>query len=142
MPSNYRLCLWKNGATIGNGFFKKICILSIAFVLNFFLYIQNNTFWYISYFKWGDQNLFFISFIWLTKLSYWLLFIYIWSFTTQILYTAFYGFRDTVLNIAKHYETGESLPEDVYLKLLSARTFRVGSSTLRSVISLINQFYV
>lgn len=37
------------------------------------------------------------------------------------------------MGIAKHYETGESLPEDVYLKLLAARTFRAGSLSLRQV---------
>lgn len=41
--------------------------------------------------------------------------------------------RDTLLSIAKHYETGESLPEDVYLKLLAAKTFRAGSFSLRQV---------
>ncbi len=42
-------------------------------------------------------------------------------------------FRDTLMSIAKHYETGESLPEEVYLKLLAARTFRAGSLSLRQV---------
>lgn len=37
------------------------------------------------------------------------------------------------MSIAKHYETGESLPEEVYLKLLAARTFRAGSQSLRQV---------
>lgn len=37
------------------------------------------------------------------------------------------------MGIAKHYETAESLPEDVYLKLLAARTFRAGSLSLRQV---------
>ena len=37
------------------------------------------------------------------------------------------------MSIAKHYETGETLPEDVYLKLLAARTFRAGSLSLRQV---------
>lgn len=41
--------------------------------------------------------------------------------------------RDTLLSIAKHYETGESLPEDVYLKLLAAKTFRAASFSLRQV---------
>ncbi|GLT44192.1 hypothetical protein SLA2020_181050 [Shorea laevis] len=41
--------------------------------------------------------------------------------------------RDTLMSIAKHYQTGESLPEDVYLKLLSARTFRAGSLSLRQI---------
>ncbi|KAE8712601.1 putative cytosolic oligopeptidase A [Hibiscus syriacus] len=43
--------------------------------------------------------------------------------------------RDTLMSIAKHYETGESLPEEVYLKLLAARTFRAGSLSLRQGIS-------
>ncbi|PON97095.1 Peptidase M3A/M3B [Trema orientale] len=41
--------------------------------------------------------------------------------------------RDTLMSLAKHYETGESLPEDVYLKLLAARTFRAGSLSLRQI---------
>lgn len=41
--------------------------------------------------------------------------------------------RDTLMSIAKHYETGESLPEEVYQKLLAARTFRAGSLSLRQV---------
>lgn len=41
--------------------------------------------------------------------------------------------RDTLMSIAKHYETGESLPEEVYLKLLAARTFRAGSQSLRQI---------
>lgn len=41
--------------------------------------------------------------------------------------------RDTLMSIAKHYETGETLPEDVYRKLLAARTFRAGSLSLRQV---------
>ncbi|XVF59144.1 hypothetical protein PTKIN_Ptkin07bG0252100 [Pterospermum kingtungense] len=41
--------------------------------------------------------------------------------------------RDTLMSIAKHYETGESLPEEVYLKLLAARTFRAGSLSLRHI---------
>ncbi|EXC03912.1 Oligopeptidase A [Morus notabilis] len=41
--------------------------------------------------------------------------------------------RDTLMSIAKHYETGETLPEDVYLKLLAARTFRAGSLSLRQI---------
>ncbi|RZC94506.1 hypothetical protein C5167_026238 [Papaver somniferum] len=39
--------------------------------------------------------------------------------------------RNTLLSIAKHYETGEALPDEVYLKLLAARTFRAGSLNLR-----------
>nr|XP_017256567.1 PREDICTED: probable cytosolic oligopeptidase A [Daucus carota subsp. sativus] len=41
--------------------------------------------------------------------------------------------RDTLMSIAKHYETGESLPEDIYSKLLAARTFRAGSYSLRQI---------
>lgn len=41
--------------------------------------------------------------------------------------------RDTLMSIAKHYETGESLPEETCLKLLSARTFRAGSLMLRQL---------
>ncbi|KNA22098.1 hypothetical protein SOVF_037200, partial [Spinacia oleracea] len=39
--------------------------------------------------------------------------------------------RDTLLGIAKHYETGETLPEDIFNKILAARTFRAGSMSLR-----------
>ncbi|XP_058186616.1 probable cytosolic oligopeptidase A [Rhododendron vialii] len=38
--------------------------------------------------------------------------------------------RDTLMGIAKHYETGESLPEEIYNKLLAARTYRAGSQSL------------
>lgn len=41
--------------------------------------------------------------------------------------------RETLMGIAKHFETGESLPEEVYLKLVAARTFRAGSLSLRQV---------
>lgn len=41
--------------------------------------------------------------------------------------------RDTLMSIAKHYETGEPLPEEVYLKLLAAKTFRAGSLSLRQI---------
>ena len=37
------------------------------------------------------------------------------------------------MGIAKHYETGETLPEEVYKKILAARTFRAGSMSLRQV---------
>lgn len=37
------------------------------------------------------------------------------------------------MGIAKHHETGESLPEDIYKKLLTARTFRAGTLSLRQV---------
>ncbi|KAL2904169.1 Organellar oligopeptidase A chloroplastic/mitochondrial [Bienertia sinuspersici] len=41
--------------------------------------------------------------------------------------------RDTLMGIAKHYENGETLPEDVYKKILAARTFRAGSLSLRQL---------
>lgn len=43
------------------------------------------------------------------------------------------GFRVTLMSIAKHYQTGETLPEEVYKKLLAARTFRAGSLSLRQL---------
>jgi hypothetical protein len=59
-------------------------------------------------------------------------------FNLNILYFYIYVifcccFRETLLGIAKHYETGETLPEDVYLKLVAARTYRAGSQSLRQV---------
>ena len=44
--------------------------------------------------------------------------------------------RETLLGIAKHYETGETLSKDIYQKLLAARTFRAGSRTLQQVNSM------
>ncbi|RZB92980.1 probable cytosolic oligopeptidase A [Glycine soja] len=41
--------------------------------------------------------------------------------------------RETLMGIAKHFDTGESLPEEVYLKLVAARTFRAGSLSLRQL---------
>ncbi|KAK9061944.1 hypothetical protein SSX86_019128 [Deinandra increscens subsp. villosa] len=41
--------------------------------------------------------------------------------------------RNTLMGIAKHYETGEGLPEEIYQKLLAARTFRAGSLSLRQL---------
>lgn len=41
--------------------------------------------------------------------------------------------RDSLMRIAKHYETGECLPEEVCSKLLSARTFHADSELLRQV---------
>lgn len=41
--------------------------------------------------------------------------------------------RATLLGIAKHYETGETLSEEMYQKLLAARTFRAASLTLRQI---------
>lgn len=41
--------------------------------------------------------------------------------------------RDTLMSIAKHYKTGESLPEEICSKLLATRTFRAGSELLRQL---------
>lgn len=41
--------------------------------------------------------------------------------------------RDTLMGMAKHYKTGETLPEDLYQKLLAARTYRAGTMTLRQL---------
>ncbi len=41
--------------------------------------------------------------------------------------------RDTLFGMAKHYQTGEPLPETEYQKLLAARHFMTGSAILRQV---------
>lgn len=41
--------------------------------------------------------------------------------------------RATLMGMARHWKTGEPLPEAEYTKLLSARTFMGGSATLRQV---------
>ncbi|MEO0541161.1 MAG: M3 family metallopeptidase [Cyanobacteria bacterium P01_A01_bin.105] len=41
--------------------------------------------------------------------------------------------RDTLFKMARHYETGEPLPEADYQKLLAARNFMTGSAILRQV---------
>jgi len=41
--------------------------------------------------------------------------------------------RQTLFGMAKHYETGEALPEEDYKKLLAARHFMTGSAILRQV---------
>ncbi|OCQ94504.1 peptidase M3 [Nostoc sp. MBR 210] len=41
--------------------------------------------------------------------------------------------RPTLFGMAKHYETGESLPEHYYQKLLAARNYMSGSATLRQI---------
>ncbi|PSN11083.1 peptidase M3, partial [filamentous cyanobacterium CCP5] len=41
--------------------------------------------------------------------------------------------RETLMGMARHYETGEPLPEDIYQKLLAARTFMTGTAILRQV---------
>jgi oligopeptidase A len=41
--------------------------------------------------------------------------------------------RKTLYSFAKHFETGEALPEDLYQRLLAAKNFRSGSMTLRQL---------
>lgn len=41
--------------------------------------------------------------------------------------------RQTLFSMAKHYETGEPLPEHYYQKLLAARTYMSGSAMLRQL---------
>ncbi|KAL6633250.1 hypothetical protein ACP70R_025921 [Stipagrostis hirtigluma subsp. patula] len=41
--------------------------------------------------------------------------------------------KDTLLSIAKHYETGETLPEEIYEKLVAAKNFRAGTFSLRQI---------
>jgi oligopeptidase A len=41
--------------------------------------------------------------------------------------------RATLLGMAKHYETGETLPEEYYEKLLAARNYMSGSAMLRQL---------
>jgi oligopeptidase A len=41
--------------------------------------------------------------------------------------------RDTLLTLTRHYETGAPLPEDLYQKIVAARTFMTGSAILRQV---------
>lgn len=41
--------------------------------------------------------------------------------------------RETLLGMAKHYETGESLPEHYYQKLLAARNYMSGTTMLRQL---------
>ncbi|CAI9110562.1 OLC1v1010613C1 [Oldenlandia corymbosa var. corymbosa] len=42
--------------------------------------------------------------------------------------------RDTLMSIAKHYESGNTLPDSLYEKLLAARTFLAGSKFLNQVL--------
>jgi len=41
--------------------------------------------------------------------------------------------RDTLLTLARHVDTGAPLPEDLYQKIIAARTFMTGSAILRQV---------
>lgn len=41
--------------------------------------------------------------------------------------------RPTLMGIARHFETGDDLPEDLFQKLCQARTFRAGSLMLRQL---------
>ncbi|KAI3993554.1 hypothetical protein MKX01_002567 [Papaver californicum] len=42
--------------------------------------------------------------------------------------------RNAFFCLAKHYETGEALPEEINLKLIAARTYRAGSLDLRQIL--------
>lgn len=42
-------------------------------------------------------------------------------------------YRETLLKLARHYETGEPLPEDLFQKILAARNFMTGNAILRQV---------
>ncbi|MEM6426762.1 MAG: M3 family metallopeptidase [Cyanobacteria bacterium P01_D01_bin.128] len=41
--------------------------------------------------------------------------------------------RETLLKLARHYETSEALPDEIYQKILKARNFMTGSAILRQV---------
>ena len=41
--------------------------------------------------------------------------------------------RSTLFGMAKHYETGETLPEEYYQKLVAAKNYMSGSATLRQL---------
>lgn len=41
--------------------------------------------------------------------------------------------RRTLDGFARHWQTGEGLPEDLYQRLLAARTYRSGSMTMRQI---------
>lgn len=44
------------------------------------------------------------------------------------------------MSIAKHYETGETLPEEIYAKLVAAKNFRAGTFSLRQVCKLVSSY--
>jgi Zn-dependent oligopeptidase len=46
--------------------------------------------------------------------------------------------KPTLYSFARHYQTGEALPEDMFDKIKAARTFRSGTDTLRQVRCLIS----
>ena len=41
--------------------------------------------------------------------------------------------RSTLLGIAKHYKTGETLPDELFAKLTASRTFRAATMMLRQL---------
>jgi oligopeptidase A len=41
--------------------------------------------------------------------------------------------RETLLGLSSHIDTGERLPDELFEKILAARTFRAGSDTLRQL---------
>ena len=41
--------------------------------------------------------------------------------------------EETVMGFAKHFETGESLPKDLFDRLLAAKNYRAGSGMLRQI---------
>lgn len=41
--------------------------------------------------------------------------------------------KPTLYSFAKHYQTGEPLPEDMFKRLKAAKTFRSGTMMLRQV---------
>jgi len=41
--------------------------------------------------------------------------------------------RETLLGLSGHWQTGEKLPDDLFAKILAARTFRSGSDMLRQI---------
>ena len=41
--------------------------------------------------------------------------------------------RDTLIGLSEHVDTGEKLPDELFDKILQARTFRAGSDSLRQL---------